>query len=74
MRALRRQLGSDPGRRPWRVSDVGAGRLGQIVDVVERRLPPAAARHGDKLALVNAKFDTGLPPTADTYEVVVVDR
>jgi hypothetical protein len=23
---------------------------------------------------VNAKFDTGFPPTADQYEVVVVDR
>jgi len=26
------------------------------------------------LAAVNAKFDTGLPPTADEYEVVLVNR
>jgi hypothetical protein len=24
--------------------------------------------------LVNAKFDTGFPPTADQYEVVLLDR
>jgi sugar lactone lactonase YvrE len=32
-----------------------------------------AARFGSRLAVVNAKFDTGFPPTAGTYEVVVVD-
>jgi hypothetical protein len=26
------------------------------------------------LALVNAKFDTGIPPTAGQHEVIVVDR
>jgi hypothetical protein len=26
------------------------------------------------LAVVNAKFDTGLPPTAESFEVVIVDR
>jgi hypothetical protein len=31
------------------------------------------ARHGSRLALVNAKFDTGFPPFAKTWEVVVVD-
>lgn len=34
--------------------------------------PTTAARFGDKLAVVNAKFDTGFPPTADQYEVVLV--
>ena len=38
------------------------------------QVPTTVARFGDRLATVNAKFDTGLPPTADTYEVVVVDR
>ncbi|HEX2072643.1 MAG TPA: hypothetical protein VHF92_02560 [Geodermatophilus sp.] len=28
----------------------------------------------DVLAVVNAKFDTGIPPTAEQYEVVLVDR
>ena len=38
------------------------------------QVPATAARFGSRLAVVNAKFDTGLPPTADQYEVVVVDR
>ena len=29
---------------------------------------------GDALATVNAKFDTGFPPTATSYEVVIVRR
>ena len=28
--------------------------------------------HGSRLAVVNAKFDTGIPPTADQHEVVLV--
>ena len=36
--------------------------------------PTALARFGRRLAVVNAKFDTGFPPTADQYEVVVVNR
>jgi hypothetical protein len=34
--------------------------------------PTTAARFGKLLAVVNAKFDTGFPPTADEYEVVLV--
>jgi sugar lactone lactonase YvrE len=34
--------------------------------------PTTAARFGSRLAVVNAKFDTGIPPTADQYEVVLV--
>ena len=37
-------------------------------------IPTTVARDGNRLALVNAKFDTGFPPTAPTYEVVVVTR
>ena len=36
--------------------------------------PTTVARFGRRLAAVNAKFDTGFPPTADQYEVVVVHR
>jgi sugar lactone lactonase YvrE len=36
--------------------------------------PTTVAIHGSRLAVINAKFDTGLPPTADQYEVVIVDR
>jgi hypothetical protein len=38
------------------------------------QVPATAVRHGGELAVVNAKFDTGVPPTADTFEVVIVDR
>jgi sugar lactone lactonase YvrE len=37
-------------------------------------VPTTVARFGNRLALVNAKFDTGFPPTATSYEVVVVER
>ena len=36
-------------------------------------IPTASLRHGDRLAVVNSKIDTGFPPTAATYEVVIVD-
>jgi hypothetical protein len=38
------------------------------------QVPATAAIFGSRLAVVNAKFDTGFPPTAGQYEVVVVDR
>jgi hypothetical protein len=38
------------------------------------QVPSTAARFGNRLAVVNAKFDTGFPPTAKTWEVVVIDR
>jgi sugar lactone lactonase YvrE len=51
---------------------------GAVVDKVITsalfQTPSTVAIHGGRLAVVNAKFDTGLPPTADEYEVVVVDR
>lgn len=34
--------------------------------------PTAVARDGSRLAIVNAKFDTGFPPTATSYEVTVL--
>jgi sugar lactone lactonase YvrE len=49
---------------------------GVVEDVITNDLfevPATAARFGSRLAVVNAKFDTGFPPTADRYEVVVVD-
>jgi sugar lactone lactonase YvrE len=36
--------------------------------------PTTVAVHGSRIAVVNAKFDTGLPPTADEYEIVIVRR
>ncbi len=36
-------------------------------------VPTTVARYGNRLALVNAKFDTGLPPKATSFEVVIVE-
>ncbi len=73
------------GRRLWAVQNsnqVTEVRLdgdltaGSVVDVITSDLfqvPTTAIRHDGRLAVVNAKFDTGLPPTAEQYEVVLVD-
>jgi hypothetical protein len=48
-----------------------------VVDVITSdafQIPTTVARHGSRLAAVNAKFDTGFPPAATSYEVVVVPR
>ena len=36
--------------------------------------PTTIARFGSRLAVANAKFDTGFPPTATQFEVNVVPR
>jgi sugar lactone lactonase YvrE len=36
--------------------------------------PTTIARWGSRLVVANAKFDTGFPPTASTYEVIVFAR
>jgi hypothetical protein len=49
---------------------------GSVVHVITDdafQTPSTAIRFDDQLAVVNAKFDTGFPPTADHYEVVIVD-
>jgi sugar lactone lactonase YvrE len=75
------------GNRLWAVQNVlnqvasirlsGDLSSGAVEDVITSDLfqvPTTAALFGSRLAVVNAKFDTGFPPTADQYEVVVVDR
>jgi sugar lactone lactonase YvrE len=37
-------------------------------------IPTTIARWGNRLAVVNAKFDTGFPPTATSFDVNVVSR
>jgi len=54
--------------------DLGAGSVTKVVTSGQFKVPTTVARFGDRLAAVNAKFDTGFPPTATTFEVVVVDR
>jgi hypothetical protein len=49
---------------------------GSVVEVItdEAFHTPTTAIHFDsRLAVVNAHFDSGFPPTADKYEVVLVD-
>jgi hypothetical protein len=54
--------------------DLTSGTVEKLVTSDLFQVPTTVARFGDRLAAVNAKFDTGLPPTADQYEVVIVDR
>jgi hypothetical protein len=53
--------------------DLTSGRVVEVIEDEDFQTPSTAIRYDDHLAVVNAKFDTGLPPTADTYEVVLVD-
>jgi sugar lactone lactonase YvrE len=72
------------GRRLWAVQNTNQVtrirlRRHPTTGVVEKvitsdlfQVPTTAALFGRRLAVVNAKFDTGIPPTADQYEVVLV--
>jgi len=49
---------------------------GSVVEVITDeafRTPSTAIHFDSRLAVVNAHFDTGIPPTAEQYEVVLVD-
>jgi hypothetical protein len=52
--------------------DLSRGTVEAIITSPLFEVPTAVARLGDRLAVVNAKYDTGFPPTAATYEVVIV--
>jgi sugar lactone lactonase YvrE len=54
--------------------DLTSATVEQVITNSDFQVPTTVARHGNRLALVNAKFDTGIPPTASTYEVVIVER
>jgi sugar lactone lactonase YvrE len=72
------------GRRLWAVQntnqvtrirlapDLSSGAVELVITSDLFQTPTTAARFGSRLAVVNAKFDTGIPPTADQYEVVLV--
>jgi sugar lactone lactonase YvrE len=53
--------------------DLSSATVLQVITNPAFEIPTTAARDGNRLAVVNAKFDTGFPPTATSYEVVVVD-
>ena len=54
--------------------DLTSGVVEEIITSELFQIPSTAARFGNRLAVVNAKFDTGFPPTAEQYEVVLVER
>ncbi|MEJ2856789.1 MULTISPECIES: SMP-30/gluconolactonase/LRE family protein [unclassified Saccharothrix] len=54
--------------------DLTSGEVVKTYTSPNFRIPATIAKHGNRLAVVNAKFDTGFPPTASRYEVVVFDR
>jgi sugar lactone lactonase YvrE len=54
--------------------DLSSGSVENLITSPHFQVPATVARHGNLLAAVNAKFDTGFPPTAATYEVVTVSR
>jgi sugar lactone lactonase YvrE len=54
--------------------DLASGVVEQVITSELFQVPTTAARFGSRLAVVNAKFDTGIPPTATQFEVIVVDR
>ena len=54
--------------------DLSSGVVEEVITSPLFQVPTTAARFGSRLAVVNAKFDTGIPPTADQYEVIVVNR
>lgn len=54
--------------------DLTSGSVRKVITSSLFQVPTTVARFGDRLAVVNAKFDTGLPPAATSFEVVVVDR
>jgi sugar lactone lactonase YvrE len=72
------------GRRLWAVQntnqvtrirlrpDLSSGVVEEVITSPLFQVPTTAARFGRRLAVVNAKFDTGIPPTADQYEIVLV--
>jgi len=53
-------------------ADLSSGVVENVITSDNFEVPSTAARHGNKLAVAQAKFDTGFPPTADQYEIVIV--
>jgi sugar lactone lactonase YvrE len=54
--------------------DLSSGVVEEVIASPLFQIPTTAARFGSRLAVVNAKFNTGIPPTAKQFEVIVVDR
>ena len=54
--------------------DLTAGSVEDVITDEHFQVPATAIPYGRHLAVVNAKFDTGVPPTATEFEVVIVRR
>jgi sugar lactone lactonase YvrE len=54
--------------------DLSSGRVDHVITSDLFHIPATAALFGSRLAVVNAHFDTGFPPTAEEYEVVIVEN
>jgi len=54
--------------------DLTSGVVEEVITSSLFQVPTTVARHGSDLVVVNAKFDTGIPPTASQYEAVIVRR
>ena len=52
--------------------DLGSGVVERVITNGAFEVPTTVAKHGSSLAVINAKFDTGFPPTADQYDIVIV--
>ncbi len=52
--------------------DLSSGTVEAVITSPDFEVPTAVARFGDRLAVVNAKYDTGFPATAATYDIVIV--
>ena len=63
-----------PDQRLDADSDFLSGTLQKVITSPLFQFPTTVARFGGRLAVANAKFDTGFPPTATQFEVVVVRR
>lgn len=57
----------------WKLdSDLMSGEQRDTITSPLFQFPTTVARLGGRLAVANAKFDTGFPPTADQFEVVII--
>jgi sugar lactone lactonase YvrE len=54
--------------------DLTSGAVEEVITSNLFQVPTTAARFESRLAVVNSKMNTGFPPTADQYEVIVVGR
>lgn len=55
-------------------ADLSSGFVERVVTSADFEVPTTTAEFGDRLVTVNAKYDTGFPPTATTFEVVTVRK